>query len=344
VRILLVSSMYPGPEDPDFGTFVKGLDDELVRQGHEVARAVVDRRGRSTGKQIRLAGGALAEALRFRPDVVYAHYLFPAGAVAALASIAADAPLVLTAHGRDVRNIGAVRGVATLTRLAARRAAAVVAVSDYLRRDLEARLPELVGRVEVIPSGVDLERFRGRDAREARREVGWEGCGPFFLSVGTLDERKNVVRLARAFERLGVGSLAFVGDGPARASLAGRASVRLVGRVPHADVAGWIAAADVVCQPSLLEPLGQVLLEAMASERSVVASRVGGAAELVPPEAGALVDPGSVESIAAGMRKAAELPRPNAAARGAAARFDVRRQAHRVAVVLERAARMRRAQ
>jgi glycosyltransferase involved in cell wall biosynthesis len=336
--------MYPGPEDPDFGAFVKQLDDELLRQGHEIARAVVDRRTRSVGKQLRLAAGALAAARRFRPEVVYAHYLFPAGGAAALASIAAGAPLVLTAHGRDVRNIGAVRGVASLTRLAARRAAVVIAVSDYLRRDLEARLPELSTPVEVIPSGVDLERFRGRDARSARREVGWEGDGPFFLCVGTLDQRKNVVRLARAFERLGAGSLAFVGDGPARASLAGKARVRVVGRVPHPEVARWLGAADVVCQPSLLEPLGQVLLEAMASERSVVASRIGGGPELVPPEAGVLVDPGSIDSIAAGMRHAAELPRPNAAARRAATRYDVRAQARRVAAVLERAVQGRRAQ
>ena len=111
--------------------------------------------------------------------------------------------------------------------------------------------------------------------------------------------------------------------------------MRLTGRVPHEQVADWIAACDVLCQPSLVEPFGQALLEAMASERPVVATRVGGPPEFVTPESGVLVDPESVDSIAAGLQKALELPCPNAAARSAAAEHDVRRQATRVAEVLE---------
>ena len=330
--------MYPGPEDPDFGTFVKGIVDELERQGHAVFRAVVDRRAGSVGKQGRLAGEALVAARRERPDVVYAHYLFPAGGAAALASVLGRAPLVLTAHGRDVRNLDVV-GIGAATRLALRRTAAVIAVSRYVRDELLEKTPRLRREVEVISSGVDLERFHGRDAESARREVGWSGEPPFFLCVGTLDQRKNVVRLADAFARLARGTLAFVGDGPARSELEPRPGVRVVGRVPHAAVADWIAACDVLCQPSLVEPFGQAILEAMASERSVVATRVGGPPEFVTAEAGVLVDPWSVESIEGGLRAAAELPRPNPAARRAAAPHDVRLQGERVAAVLERVAR-----
>ena len=125
--------------------------------------------------------------------------------------------------------------------------------------------------------------------------------------MGTLDERKNVVRLADAFGRLDRGSLAFVGDGPSRAELEGRPNVRLVGRVPPVAVADWIGACDVLCQPSLVEPFGQALLEALASERSVLATRVGGPPEFVTPEAGVLVDPRSVEAIEAGLSAAAGL-------------------------------------
>jgi glycosyltransferase involved in cell wall biosynthesis len=94
----------------------------------------------------------------------------------------------------------------------------------------------------------------------------------------------------------------------------------------------------VLCQPSLVEPFGQAILEALASERSVVATRVGGPPEFVPPAAGVLVDPTSVESIADGLRAAAELPSPNPAAREAALPHDLRRQAERVERVLEQAA------
>jgi len=328
--------MYPGPEAPDLGIFVRQVERELERQGHDVARAVIDRRGGSKLKYGRLGARALAEARRLRPDVVYAHFLAPAGALAALASIASGARLVLTAHGQDVRNVGTVRGVRAVTRLAVRRASRVIAVSDFLLRELLAKLPELAGRVEVIDCGVDLERFRGREAVPLREQLGWEGEGPFFLCVGTLDARKNVLRLAEAFELLGRGSLAFVGDGPLRRRLEGRLRVRLAGRVPHAEVADWISACDVLCQPSMIEPFGQAILEALASERPVVATRIGGPPELVRPGAGVLVDPAQVDSIRAGLEAAAGLPVPNTDARAIAEGHDVRSQVARIAEVLAR--------
>jgi glycosyltransferase involved in cell wall biosynthesis len=159
------------------------------------------------------------------------------------------------------------------------------------------------------------------------------------VCVGSLTERKNVVRLADAFAALGRGSLVFVGDGPLRPQLEGRERVRLVGRVPHDAVPRYLAAADVVCAPSLLEPFGQSILEAMAAAKTVVATRVGGPPEFVPPEAGILVDPLDVPALAAALEAAAAFPAPNEAARAAAARHDVRRQAERVEEVLLRAAR-----
>jgi len=334
MRILLVSQMYPGPSEPDLGAFIAQIDRELQAQGHAIERAVIDHRGGSRLKYARLAGDALVAAVRRRPDVVFAHFLAPAGTFAAAASLAARAPLVVMAHGQDVRNIGTVPGVRAATRLATRRASAVVANSDYLRRGLVEKLPELAGRVEVIDCGVDMERFQGGDADEARRRLGWEGHGPFYLCVGALEERKNVLRLSEAFERLGRGQLALVGDGSLRERLEGRPGVRLVGRVPNERVADWLAACDVLCQPSLIEPFGQAALEAMAGERSVVATREGGPPEFVTAEAGVLVDPLSVESIAAGMERAAALPTPNHAARSAAAEHDVKRQAARMAALL----------
>jgi glycosyltransferase involved in cell wall biosynthesis len=334
MRILLVSPMYPGPADPDFGAFVKQVADELGRQGHDLERVVIDRRGGSRAKYARLAASAVSAARRFRPDVVYAHFLVPGGSAGALAAMAAHARLVVTAHGRDVRNIGSIPGVAALTRATVARANAVIAVSDYLRRALVAEIPKLSGRVEVIDCGVDLERFQGSDPEDARARVGWSDDGPRYLCVGTLDDRKNVVRLADAFARLQEGTLVFVGDGPLRGQLEGRERVSLVGRVPHERVADWIAACDVLCQPSLVEPFGQALLEAMASERPVVATRIGGPPEFVAAECGVLVDPEDVGSIKDGLRQAADLPSPNAAARKVAAEHDVRRQAARIAEVL----------
>jgi glycosyltransferase involved in cell wall biosynthesis len=212
------------------------------------------------------------------------------------------------------------------------RASTVVAVSEYLRRELETKVPEARGKTEVVDSGVDLERF---DDAEPAAQLD----SPAYVCVGSLTERKNVVRLAEAFARLGRGSLTFVGDGPLRARLDGRERVSVLGRVPHDEVPRWLAAADVVCAPSLLEPFGQSVLEAMACRRTVVATRVGGPPEFVTPSAGVLVDPLDLEELARALEVAAALPRPNAAARAAAAGHDVRRQAARVEEILARAVR-----
>jgi glycosyltransferase involved in cell wall biosynthesis len=331
VRILLVSQMYPGADEPDYGVFVRQLGDVLRERGHEVEPAVLTSRAGGKRKYLTLTRRVFAAARRFRPDVLYAHFLVPTAAIAALAS---RAPLVVTAHGQDVANIGEIPGVRAATRVVVRRAGAIIAVSEYLRRELEAKIPEARAKTDVIDCGVDLQRFTVQPAPAGATA---------FVCVGSLIERKNVVRLASAFKRVDGGTLTFVGDGPLRPQLEGRAGVRVVGRVPYGEMPRWIASAHVVCQPSLVEPFGQALLEAMAAGRSVVATRVGGPPEFVTPEAGVLVDPADEDSIADGLSRAAQLPTPNEAARAAAAEHDLRRQAERVEAVLLRAVRDRRA-
>jgi glycosyltransferase involved in cell wall biosynthesis len=332
--------MYPGPDDPDLGVFVASLERELAARGHEIARAVLDRRSGGRRRHLRLGRDTFREARRFRPDVVYAHFLVPAGLAAALTS---RTPLVVTAHGQDVANVGRIPGVERATRYVVRRATTIIAVSEWLRSRLAEVVPEAIDKTKVIDCGVDVRRFAPRDATAARAEVGWETNGTAFLCLGELSTRKNVLVLAQAFERHGEGSLTFVGDGPLRKGLEGREGIRLVGRVTHDAVPAWIAACDVLCQPSLVEPFGLATLEAMASARSVVATRVGGPPEFVPPEAGVLVEPTDEEALAAALGAAAALPRPNPAAREAAEGHDVRRQAERVEAILERAVRDRRA-
>ena len=335
MRVLLLSQMYPSAAAPDFGVFVQGLERELAARGHELERVVLDRRGGGKLRHLRLGGRAIRAARRFRPDVVYAHFLFPTGLSGLLAARAARCPLVVTAHGQDVANLTRYPFVRPPTRRVVKGAAAVIAVSDWLRSRLEESLPAARGKTEVVNCGVDLERFRPLE-RAA-------GPSPAFVCVGSLIERKNVVRLASAFARLGEGTLTFVGDGPLRPQLQGRPSVTVTGYVPHEAVPGYLAAADVLCQPSLVEPFGQATLEALAAARTVVATQVGGPPEFVPPGAGVLVDPADEEALAEALREAAALPVPNPAARAAAELHDLRAQAGRVEAILERAVRDRQA-
>ena len=174
MKILLVSQMYPGPEDPDLGAFVQGIERALTDRGHEIERVVTEGRGGGKRRHLRLARDVRRAG---RADVVYAHFLVPTGLSAALFG---GAPLVVTAHGRDVRNIGAYPGIRSATRFVARRASSLIAVSEYLRRELEAKIPEARGKTEVVDCGVDLSLFRTGPASD----TGQGQNGPVFVCVG----------------------------------------------------------------------------------------------------------------------------------------------------------------
>jgi glycosyltransferase involved in cell wall biosynthesis len=342
--------MYPGPNDPDYGAFIRTMCDALERRGAQIDRRVIATRSSgpvaTPAKYGRLAGETIAAAPKC--DVIYAHYLFPTGAIAAFAGRLAHRPWVVTAHGRDVRNLSR-----PVLRSASQRAlsgaAGLIAVSRYLADELVASGLDLPP-VTVAHMGVDLERFQPGDRAAARQRLGLNFDGPLVLAVGGLTERKNPVTLLQAVALLRESNpearLAMVGDGPLasvvdagarRLGLAG-ALIR-PGAVAHDRVADWMAAADVLAVPSLVEPLGVVALEALASGRPVVATRVGGAAEVVPATGvGAIVSPTDPGDIAGALAAILSSPPDPSACRTAALPHGVDGQARRVMDVLTRAA------
>lgn len=343
MRILCLSNMYPGPDAPDYGAFVATMCAALERRGHAVDRVVIDTRTRgriATPRKYadlaRRARGAASAA-----DVIYAHYLFPTGAVAALAGRGAHRPWVVTAHGGDVANLRSAH-IARMTAVGLRGASAVIAVSRYLAAQLRDR-GQTLPPVYVANMGVDLDRFMPGDRTGARGALGLPD-GPLVLAVGGLTERKNPLRLLQAVglvrRQVPNVHLAFVGDGPLATAvrtgvrLAGMdGAVTLAGAVPHDEVARWLRSADVLALPSLVEPLGVVALEAMASGVPVVATRVGGTAEVVG-RAGTLVEPTDTREIAAGVLRMLATPPAAELCRSLAAANSVDRQAARVEAVL----------
>lgn len=331
MRILVISQMWPSEQDPDFGAFLVPHVAALRALGHDVEVVAIDHRGGTALKYADLTARAIAAAARARPDVVVAHMLFPAGAAGAAAATAGRAPLVVMAHGQDVVNLGNPKLLKATHRVISR-ADGVVTNSDWLAERLREHLPDV--QTTSISLGVDTDAF----SLSAVTAAPWPGEHPRLLCVGSLTERKNVVGLAEAFAGLGAGSLVFVGAGELRGELEGRPGVTVIGRVPHAGVAGWMAACDVLCQPSLSEPFGLAALEAMALERTVVASAVGGPAEFIPAGAGVLIDPSDPAALTAGLREAIAIGSPNPAARAAAEERSAAREAARFAELLEAAA------
>jgi glycosyltransferase involved in cell wall biosynthesis len=211
----------------------------------------------------------------------------------------------------------------------------VIAISGGVERALRDA-GVAADRIRVVPSGVDAERFAApADARAALRADWGAGEGDVVaIVVGVLEPRKGHATLIDAAARLGTGSslrLVFCGAGSLDVSLRRHAAERGVGITFlgfRDDVARCLAAADVAVLPSLHEGLGVAALEAMAAGRPVVASRVGGLAEVVVDgETGRLVLAGDAAALGAALDELAHAPalRTRMGAAGAervAARFS----------------------
>jgi len=142
-------------------------------------------------------------------------------------------------------------------------------------------------KITLIPNGVDYERFE----RAEPAELGLKP--PVIAYIGRLSPHKNVSPLIRAVKGLKKGSLLIVGGGPSERALREEAEslgkrVMFKGVVPHDEVPSYFKAADIIVYPTLYEPLGNVILEGMASGKPVVASRTGGIPEILPEKAGRL--------------------------------------------------------
>jgi glycosyltransferase involved in cell wall biosynthesis len=192
----------------------------------------------------------------------------------------------------------------------------VIAISGGVERALVAAGVD-PARIRVVPSGVDVARFVAPPGARAALRAAWGAADGdvVALVVGVLEARKGHATLIDAAGRLGRDvplRLVFCGTGSQEAALRAEAAARGVGvgfLGFRDDVAACLAAADVAVLPSLQEGLGVAALEAMAAGRPVVATRVGGLAEVVVDgETGRLVPAADPAALADALRTLAHDP------------------------------------
>ncbi len=267
----------------------------------------------------------IAAGARF--DLIDAHYFYPDGVAAARLGRAFGLPVVITGRGTDLNLIPRKSAIARrMIRSAAEDADGLIVVAEALKRRLaDLGVPE--SRIAVLRNGVDLDLFRPMDRKAARARLGLEG--PLVVSVGNLVPLKGHDLVIEALRDLPDFRLAIAGSGPeerALRSLAERlgvaARVRFLGALAHEALPALYAAADALVLASSREGWPNVLMEAMACGVPVVATRVGGAPEIVAdPAAGRLVETRSAEAIADGVRALLAAPPARDATRSYAERF-----------------------
>jgi glycosyltransferase involved in cell wall biosynthesis len=288
---------------------------------------------------------------RDTPDVLHAHGL-RAGALAALALAVPGIPrtaLAVTVHNAPPAAGPAAAVYAGLERIVARRAGAVLTVSGDLAARMHRRGARLAGRALVpapaAPAASPAEiaalrrEFVGREFVEpecaepeslghesgGHKSGGRETAGAgIVLGVGRLAAQKGFGTLiqaaARWQRRSVVPVLLIAGDGPLDVQLrdqAGTAGVATRFLGPRRDVPALLAAADVVVVPSLWEGQPLIVQEALRAGRPLVATRVGGIADLTGDDGAVLVAPGDPVALATAVTEI--LDDPEAAARLATA-------------------------
>ncbi len=250
-----------------------------------------------------------ALAARLRPDAVHVTYagplFLPCPMTVAVHDVAYKRhPEWFSPRDRLVLNAG--------VGLTVRKAKAVITISEFSKREIQAFYPVPASRIHVTPLAA-APQFDPADRSDAAIRTRYGIRKPYILAVGNLQPRKNLLRLIEAFSRLAVRQafvhdLVLVGQAQWRESEIGAMIRRLgltervlaTGYVADGDLPGLYRGANLFAYPSLYEGFGLTVLEAMACGTPVLTSNATAIPE-VAGQAARLVDPLSVDALTEAM-------------------------------------------
>jgi len=240
-------------------------------------------------------------------ELINAQWLYPDGVATTIIARRLGIPVVLTGLGCDINDFLDQPEKRQPILDALHACDAVTAVSGALAERLLAEGID-AAKVSVIANGVDTGRFCLQDQAAARGRLGLPPDARIVVCVARLSPEKGVMHLLSATPGIKAAvpnaRIVIVGEGPEGPALRAQATtlgvgdiVHFAGKVAHEQIPDWLSAADVTCLPSIREGHPNAAIEALASGRPVVASRVGGLSEMITPVRGLLVsasDPGQL--------------------------------------------------
>lgn len=385
MRILVLSSVFPNPQQPTFGTFVRERAARIAARCETVVVAPIPwfpmnrvfrgpTRCNIPAREVQgdlvvhhpkvFSVPGILKALdgvfyflsvmwtvarirrQFCFDIIDAHFAYPDGMAAWLLGRVFRCPVTVTLRGtivplsrfrlRRIQIARTLAGVGQIFAVSASLKAAAVALG----------IPAT--KIRVVPNGVDAAVFAPRPSAEARGQLGLHDEGPILLTVGALSPRKGHDRVLEILPRLLVTypSLLYVVVGGASVEgdtrpllervVAERGlqdHVRFAGSLPHAEIARWLAAADLFCLATSNEGRANVILEALACGVPVVTTDVGGSREVIADGSdGFLVPFGDPEALADALHRGLRRSWDHA---GIAARARTRTWDHTVEEVLD---------
>lgn len=270
-----------------------------------------------------------------RPDVVYGHFMYPAGHAAIRAARRSGAHSVVGVGEGEFWTLKPVGDVRARREMGA--ASAVLAVSTDIRNELVGRLEIPAEKIRVFPNGVDLRAFRPTADRAARcRELGFPENDFLVGYVGPFVAQKGYPQLRAAVEDLAGVRLVLLGRGPLPPE---DSRIAFRGSVPHGDVPRFLGACHAFVLPTRIEGSCNSVIEAMACGLPLVTSRGSFMDDVVDADVALRVDPDDVAAIRAAIVALRDDPelraRMSAACLRKARQFDVDERARRIGAWFE---------
>ncbi|PCJ27284.1 MAG: sugar ABC transporter permease [SAR86 cluster bacterium] len=258
----------------------------------------------------------IPQIVKYKPDCLILSWAYPDAVSGIILSKMLNIPAVIKVHGSDINLHLQHRARAAQILWSMMHAKAIISVS----KDLAAKLVKLgvpENKIHVIYNGVDKSIFYPRVLNETKKILQLSDKRTIWLYIGNLKPEKGCIDLFSAFEAIAAKKstidLYYVGTGGSADYIKNKAielglakRVTLLGNLGHKDVATWINASDLVALPSYNEGVPNVLLEAMACGKPVVASRVGGIPEVIPEHAGILFNPGDIAALEGALLECSE--------------------------------------
>jgi len=249
----------------------------------------------------------LPHVREFGPDIIFSIFLYPEGYAALKIGRALSVPVVAMGIGSDINSI-ADSISARYTRTLLREVDYLVTVSDDLRKKA-VQMGAPSQNTRTILNGCDLSVFHVRDRMEARSKLQIDQRSEAVVYIGRMDLKKGLRELIEAAVAMKPQrpelQVYMVGTGPDRPLIEQSIQANNASDYIHAlpsctpdDVAIWMTAADVVTLPSYMEGCPNVVLEALACGRPVVATNVGGIPEIMSDQCGRLVPPQDSAALA----------------------------------------------
>lgn len=290
MKVLILTNIFPNSRKPDSGTYVANQVNSLPSF---VKTSVVFKTQKSTLGLLPFHFNAMCNVVLADYDLIHAHYGFHSAFVPTLFK---RKPLIVTFHGSDAliepnRN--------ALYRLLQRRVVShssrIIAVSNQIRNYLVNELGASISKIEIIPCGVDTDKFRARPKHDIRDRLNIKRDMRMVIFIGRLTHAKGVHYLREASRELSNVDFYFLGNGPLRWNAP---NCHFLSVLDHDRVPEWINAADILVLPSHSEGTPAVVLEALASETPVICSAVGACPELIlNGKTGLLIPTGSVHAL-----------------------------------------------